>query len=68
MASEHPVLLTADDVAHVLNCSQSMAYRLMQDGSIAVVRLGRAVRVRPQDLDEFIQSRLSNGTHVGGFG
>ena len=68
MASEHPVLLTADDVARVLNCSQSMAYRLMQDGSIAVVRLGRAVRVRPQDLDEFIQSRLSNGAHVGGFG
>ena len=66
MLSDRSILLTADDVARVLNCSQSMAYRLMQDGSIPAVRLGRAVRVRPQDLDEFIQSRLSKGTHVGG--
>jgi len=68
MLSDGSILLTADDVARVLNCSQSMAYRLMQDGSIPAVRLGRAVRVRPQDLDEFIQSRLSKGTHTGGIG
>ena len=64
--SEQP-LLTASDVARVLNCSQSLAYRFMQDGSIPAVRLGRAVRVRPQDLDEFIEARLSIGGHVGAF-
>jgi excisionase family DNA binding protein len=61
-------LLTANDVARKLNISQSLAYRLMQVNLIPVVRLGRAVRVRPQDLDEFIKSRLSdsNGAHTGG--
>ena len=65
MESEH-ALLTADDVARILNVSRSFAYGMLSDGTISVVRLGRAVRVRPQDLDEFIKSRLSNGAHMGG--
>ena len=64
--SDHPILLTADDVARILNCSKSLSYRFMQDGSIPVVRLGRAVRVRPQDLETFIEANRSNGMHIGG--
>jgi excisionase family DNA binding protein len=59
-------LLTADDIAQRLQVSQSLAYNLMQRGEIPTVRLGRAVRVRPQDFEEFIKSRVcgSNGKLV----
>ncbi len=54
-------LLTADDVAEILQVSQSFAYALMSRGELPSVRLGRAVRVRPQDLDEFISSSVQSG-------
>jgi len=65
MASEHPMLLTADDVARILNVSRSFAYKMMQDGSIPVVRLGRARRVRPEHLEAFIEAN-SSGAQIGG--
>jgi excisionase family DNA binding protein len=52
-------LLTAQEVAKLLNVSKAKAYQLMQTGEIATVRMGRAVRVRRQDLDEFLRSRLA---------
>ena len=51
-------LLTADDVAERLQISRSFAYTLMCRGELPPVRLGRAVRVRPQDLEEFIKSSV----------
>jgi excisionase family DNA binding protein len=47
-------LLTGDEVADLLNISRSFAFALMKRGEIPTVKLGRAVRVRPQDLEEFI--------------
>lgn len=47
------MLLKATDVAKILNISRSFAYRLMRTGNIPTVRFGRAVRVRPSDLEEF---------------
>ena len=52
-------LLRADDVAEILNISLALAYRLMQLGEIRCVRIGTAVRVRPEDLDAYIQDNLS---------
>lgn len=52
-------LLTGQEVADLLNISKAKAYQLMKTGEIATVRLGRAVRVRRQDLDEFLQNRLA---------
>ena len=54
-------LLTADDVAEILQVSLSFAYALLSRGELPSVRLGRAVRVRPQDLDEFIESSVQGG-------
>ncbi len=48
-------LLKAADVARVLNISVPMAYRLMQRGEIPTVRIGTAVRVKPCDLQAFIE-------------
>ena len=52
-------LLTAADVARQLQVSKAFAYSLMKRGELACVRLGRAVRVRPDDLDRYIASKVS---------
>ena len=58
-------LLTVNDIAQRLQISQSFAYALMQRGEIPTVRLGRAVRVRPQDLEDFISSSVQGGQLPG---
>ncbi len=51
-------LLRGEQVADILNCSRAHAFRLMQHGHIPTVKIGRSVRVRPEDLDEFIRSNI----------
>ncbi len=51
-------LLKANEVAELLSVSRSFAYALMQTGQLPTVHLGRSVRVRPEDLEEFIQLHL----------
>ena len=50
-------LLKANDVAELLNVSRAMSYHLMQSGQIPVVRINRAVRVKPGDLRSFIEQQ-----------
>jgi excisionase family DNA binding protein len=52
-------LLTATEVASYLRISPSYAYQLMRRGEIPTIALGRAVRVQPHDLADFIKSRTS---------
>lgn len=47
-------LLTAYEIAALLNISKAKAYRLIQMGEIPAVQFDRTRRVRRQDLDEFI--------------
>jgi excisionase family DNA binding protein len=49
-------LLKALDIAKVLNMSRSKAYQMMKVGSIPTVRIDRLVRVREQDLHDFIEN------------
>jgi excisionase family DNA binding protein len=51
-------LMKADEVANYLNVSLSFAYRLLQKGIIPTVRLGKARRVRPQDLNDFVDQNI----------
>ncbi len=51
-------LLKGNDVARLLNISRSRAYILMQTGVIPTVRIGKSRRVRPQDLNEFIEHHV----------
>ena len=52
-------LLKSVEVAEILNISKAYAYRLMADGHIPTIRFGRSVRVRPEDLDAFIENNAS---------
>jgi len=47
-------------VARILRVSKPFAYRLMQTGQVPVVRIGRCVRVRPEDLQHYVEAN----THI----
>lgn len=47
-------LLTLKQVATQLNMSVATVRRRIDDGSLAVIRDGRIVRVRQKDLDSYI--------------
>lgn len=53
------VLLKATDIAEFLNISKFMAYRLMQTGEIPTINIGKAKRVRPLDLHNFINRNIT---------
>lgn len=52
-------LLKSEEVADILQISRSMAYTIMKRGDLPTVRIGTSVRVRPEDLDKFIQDNVS---------
>lgn len=52
-------LLRLDEAAEALQVSDSTIRRLVRDKELKVVRIGRAVRVRPEDLDDFIRDRVT---------
>jgi excisionase family DNA binding protein len=45
-------LLTAKEVASLLRLSERTVRRMIADGQLSVVRIGRSVRIRPGALDE----------------
>lgn len=54
-------LLTEPEVARILNISKANAYRLIQLGEIPSVSIGRSVRVREEDLNDFISEHTTKG-------
>ena len=52
--SDPKPLIKAVEVSKYLKISRSAAYKLMRSGDIPVVNFGRNVRVRLEDLDQFI--------------
>ena len=50
-------LLRVRDVQRVLDVPRTMAYKLVSDGVIASVRVGRLVRVRRSALNDYIAVR-----------
>ena len=51
-------LLRPEEVAPRLSVSMSTLRRLITAGRLPVVRVGHAIRIRPQDLEGFIASSL----------
>ena len=47
-------LLRIEAVAKRLSVSRSMAWKLIDLGDIQSIRIGRAVRVRPADLEAYL--------------
>jgi excisionase family DNA binding protein len=51
-------LLTSSQVAERLAISRATLYRLTGEGKLVPVRIGRAVRFRPEDVDKLIEESL----------
>ena len=50
-------LLSLRDTAKILGCSLKTIRRRVDDGELATIRDGRLIRVHPDDLDRYIQSK-----------
>ncbi len=62
--SEKALLLRGMEVARELGISRALAYRLMQDGTLPVVRIGRAVRVPFEGLRRWVSDNTAGGHSV----
>ena len=60
-------LLTGNDVSQILKISRAYAYKLMRQGDIPIIRIGRSVRVRYEDLMEFIDNNRSTNQDITDF-
>ena len=47
-------LLTAEEVAKALHVSRSYAYKLLDEGKIPFIQIGKSRRIHPDDLEKFI--------------
>jgi len=57
-------LLTPQEVMQILKITKRTLYYYVQTGVLPYVRLQRNLRFRRQDIEEFIQSRLTRNTEV----
>jgi excisionase family DNA binding protein len=55
--NDNPETLKVREVAAILRCGRNQAYELIQRGEIRSVRIGRAIRVTREALDEFKAGR-----------
>lgn len=61
-----PRLLKGQEVAEILQVSKAYAYVLMNRGEIPLVRIGKIVRVRLEDLERYIKEKTAqNETPIG---
>jgi excisionase family DNA binding protein len=50
-------LLTVNEVADLLRVSRMTVYRLIKEGQLAAIRVGRNYRLREDDVDEYLRQR-----------
>ncbi|MDX6225499.1 MAG: Helix-turn-helix domain [Frankiales bacterium] len=60
--SSGPCLLTIQQTAHRLAISPRLVRTVAHTGGLPCVRIGRLLRFRPEDVDQFIRLRLSVAT------
>ena len=52
-------LLTVNEVADLLRVSRMTVYRLIKEGQLAAIRVGRNYRLREDDVDEYLSKRYT---------
>lgn len=53
-----PPLLTVAEVAELFRVSSMTVYRLIRNGELPAVRVGRSYRVREDDLQAYLQAQV----------
>lgn len=49
-----PILLTVEDVQEQIQLGRTKVYELIRDGVLPVLRIGRAVRIRREALERWL--------------
>lgn len=60
LSAEH-LLLTVREVAAAMRVSTMTVYRLIRDGQLPAIRVGKHFRIRAADVDAFLAARVVNG-------
>jgi excisionase family DNA binding protein len=53
------LLLTVEEAAQVLNLGRSLMYELILSGQILSLKIGRARRIPPEELQAFVDKQLA---------
>ncbi len=53
-------LLTIKEVCEYLNVSKPTIYRLIKEGKLKPIKIGRATRFDKEDIDKFIEEQKRN--------
>lgn len=56
-AAPAPMLLTVKQAAELLSFSRPTVYKLLEEGTLPCVRLGKAVRIARADLEAWVMSQ-----------
>ncbi len=64
--TEFSSLLTGEEIAKILHVSRAYAYQLMRQKQITTIKIGRSVRVRPEDLAQFIAINQAQNSLITG--
>ncbi len=59
MPNDQQQLITLDEAAERLHVHRITVHRLISDGRLPSLKVGRARRIRASDLDRFIEERLA---------
>jgi excisionase family DNA binding protein len=51
--------MTVSEVAQVLRVSKMTVYRLIRQGDLPAVRIGRGFRIREDDVHRYLESRYT---------
>ena len=66
--TEETRLLSADELAQELGVGRTTAYSLLWSGAIPSMKVGRLRKVRREDVEQFIQTRMERGEQRGEHG
>jgi excisionase family DNA binding protein len=58
-------LLSAEDLARELGVGRTTAYSLLWSGTVPSMKVGRLRKVRREDLEAYIKTRLERSEHGG---
>lgn len=59
VATYRPALLTPEEAARVLRIGRSKLYQLLADKELTSIKIGRSRRVRPADIDAYIERQAN---------
>ncbi len=61
--SDQSVLMNIPSAADQLQISERTLRRLIAAGELPIVRVGRQIRIRTEDLERYIKSNVEWGVH-----